>query len=52
METDMSSIDKDTRRKVVKPTDKKFFLGFSDGFLPRDKNMLIALAASLVRRGK
>ena len=48
----MSGIDKDPKSKVTKPTDKKFFLGFSDGFLPRDKSMLVVLAASIIRRGK
>lgn len=48
----MSGIDKDKKAKVSAPSDKKFFLGFSDGFLPRDKTMLIALAARLLRRAK
>jgi len=52
METDMSTIDKDLKTKVTKPSGKKFFLGFSDAFFPHDKAVLVALAASLLRRGK
>ena len=52
METNMSSIDKDSKAKVSDSSDKKFFLGFSDGFLPRDKAMLAALVSNLIRRSK
>ena len=52
METDMSTIDKDKKSKVVKPTDKKFFLGVSDGYLGRDKHMMVTLVAAILRRRK
>jgi hypothetical protein len=38
----MSSIDKDDKSKVSKPLDKKFFLGFLDGF-PDNEKLLISL---------
>ncbi|CAB4129447.1 hypothetical protein UFOVP115_17 [uncultured Caudovirales phage] len=48
----MSSIDKDTRRKVVKPTDKKFFLGISDGYSNKDRAMFTAIMAAVFRYRK
>jgi hypothetical protein len=48
----MSGIDKDPKSKESKPSDKKFFLGFSDGFLPKEKWMVAALVSSLIRRKK
>jgi hypothetical protein len=47
----MSSIDKDPKSKVSKPSDKKFFLGFLDGF-PDDKKLLIALILNKSMRRK
>jgi hypothetical protein len=53
METDMSNIDKDSKSKVAKPTDRKFLLGLLDGYLPHNKSMLVGLAvSSILRRGK
>jgi len=48
----MSSIDKDPKSKVSKPTDKKFFLGISDGFLGGNLPMIVALVNSTIRRNK
>lgn len=48
----MSSIDKDDKSKVSKPSDKKFFLGFSDGFVGGNIPMIIALVNNTIRRKK
>jgi len=49
----MSSIDKDDKSKVSKPSDKKFLLGFSDSSaLPREKWMLAAFLSAAIRRKK
>jgi len=48
----MSSIDKDDKSKVSKPSDKKFYLGFKDGFLPAETWFIARLAGRKIRRGK
>jgi len=46
----MSSIDKDPKSKISKSSDKKFFLGFSDGFPVSKLPMIAALVSQVIRR--
>jgi hypothetical protein len=46
----MSSIDKDDKSKVSKPSDKKFFLGFSDAYPFKTVPEFIAILSQAVRR--
>ena len=48
----MSGIDKDPKSKVSQPSEKKFVLGFSDGFVGGNIPMIIALVNSTIRRKK
>ena len=52
MEPTMSTIDKDKKTKLSAPSDKKFILGFKDGFA-NDKNgmsFVVALKILGVRK--
>jgi len=48
----MSGIDKDDKSKLSKPTDKKFFLGFSDAYPFHTVPSFIAILSKAVRRKK
>ena len=48
----MSGIDKDKKSEVSKPTDKKFFLGFLDGFPDNEKLLLSLILKKSIRRGR
>jgi hypothetical protein len=48
----MSSIDKDSKAKVSDSSDKKFLIGFLDGWTPIDKNSYPAILTKLIRRAK
>lgn len=52
VETKMSAIDKDAKSKVSKPTDKKFLLGFKDGFLSNNFPLFLAILKDEERRKK
>jgi len=48
----MSGIDKDDKSKVSKPSDQKFFLGFTDAYPIKTVPMFIAILSNAVRRKK
>jgi hypothetical protein len=48
----MSGIDKDDKSKVSKPSDKKFFLGFSDAYPIHTVPTFIAVLSAAIRRKK
>lgn len=52
METIMSGIDKDPKSKVSKPSGKKFFLGFKDGFLGGNLPLFMAILSDDAKRRK
>jgi hypothetical protein len=48
----MSSIDKDPKSKVSKPSDKKFLLGFKDGLVPAENWLIARIVGKKIRGGK
>jgi hypothetical protein len=46
----MSSIDKDPKSKVSKPSGKKFRLGFKDGFTTKNLPLFVAMLSDLERQ--
>lgn len=47
----MSGIDKDSKAKVSAPSDKKFLLGFTDGFISNEAAAVIFLT-KVIRQSK